>query len=280
MNFFLGLITRCKDEFFIKEFCLYYLSQGVDKIYILDDNSIDKSIYNDISNNPDIIISYQKNMVYRNYKNQMEKVNEVYNQIKNDFKWIISVDVDEFITTKKNLNKTIKQELETTFKDYDCIKIPWVMFGSGGQKKNPKSILESNIYRWNHDIEHPYPMKFAKFKCRYNKIEVKCIFKTNKFEIIHVHTPKKPLERVNIINSINLSRSNLTPFYNNLREEDIKNAYLVCHHYRIISEENSINKVKQSNLYRRLKITLNHLNLFDYSEIKDETLKNKINFNI
>lgn len=42
---FLGLITRCKDEFFIKEFCDYYKSQGVDKIYIIDDDSDDKTIY-------------------------------------------------------------------------------------------------------------------------------------------------------------------------------------------------------------------------------------------
>ena len=34
---FLGLITRCKDEFFLKEFVDYYLSEGVDHIYILDD---------------------------------------------------------------------------------------------------------------------------------------------------------------------------------------------------------------------------------------------------
>lgn len=121
-------------------------------------------------------------------------------------------------------------------------------------------------------------MKFPKFKCRYNKIEVKCIFKTNKFQNIDVHIPKNPITKVKIINGINLSRSNLNPFYKNLREIDIENGFLVCHHYRIISEENSLNKVKQSNLYKRLKITLKHLKLFDYSEIKDETLKNKINF--
>ena len=45
-KYFLGLITRCKDEFFVKEFCDYYISQGVCKIYILDDDSNDKSIYN------------------------------------------------------------------------------------------------------------------------------------------------------------------------------------------------------------------------------------------
>ena len=56
---FVGLLTRCKDEFFIKEFCDYYLSQGVDEIYIIDDDSNDKSIYNDI-NDYRIIIIYEK----------------------------------------------------------------------------------------------------------------------------------------------------------------------------------------------------------------------------
>ena len=55
---FLGLITRCKDEFFIKEFCDYYLQQGVDKIYVIDDNSNNKSIYNKIINNKNIIIFF------------------------------------------------------------------------------------------------------------------------------------------------------------------------------------------------------------------------------
>ena len=43
--FFLGLITKCKDEF-----CDYYLSKGVNKIFIIDDNKVEiiyeKSIFN------------------------------------------------------------------------------------------------------------------------------------------------------------------------------------------------------------------------------------------
>ena len=35
---FLELITRYKYDFFIKEFCDYYLSQGIDKIFVIDDN--------------------------------------------------------------------------------------------------------------------------------------------------------------------------------------------------------------------------------------------------
>ena len=36
---FWAVLTRCKDEFFIKEFCEYYIAQGADKIYVIDDNS-------------------------------------------------------------------------------------------------------------------------------------------------------------------------------------------------------------------------------------------------
>ena len=53
---FLGLITRCKDEFFVEEFCNYYLKQGVDEINIIDDNSVDKTIYTKLLDNKNINI--------------------------------------------------------------------------------------------------------------------------------------------------------------------------------------------------------------------------------
>ena len=62
----LGLVTRCKDEFIIEDFCLYYISQGVDKIFIIDDNSEDKSIYNNLLHNNKIEIIYGTNIIHRN----------------------------------------------------------------------------------------------------------------------------------------------------------------------------------------------------------------------
>ena len=176
---FLGLITRCKDEFFIKEFCDYYLSQGVDKIFVIDDDSIDKSIYDKITDKR-VNIIYEKNLFSGD---EMKIANKYYKQIKDKFKWIISVDVDEFITSRKNLNYTIKDELTTTFKDVDCIKVPWVMMSCNNRQKNPKSILLENTYRWNHNNKHPYKNKVHKFRCRHDKIEVKCIFKTENLKI-------------------------------------------------------------------------------------------------
>jgi hypothetical protein len=264
--FFLGLITRCKDEFFIKEFCDYYLSQGVNKIFVIDDNSNDKSIYDNIDDNR-IKIIYEKNIIKTNYANKL------YKEIKSNFKWMIYCDVDEFITTKKNITNTIKDELNTTFKDVDCIKIPWVMMSCNNKDKNPNSILLENTYRWNHNKKHPH--KIQKFRCRYDKIEVKCIFKTDKFNSIWDHHPKEKSTNVLIVDSISKEKQQLTPFYKNLRENKIENGILLCYHYRIISKENSINKLKNNLWYIQNGYTIDDLMSSDYPEIIDETLKNK-----
>lgn len=167
-KYFLGLITRCKDEFYIKEFCDYYLKQGVDKIYVIDDNSADKSIYHNLTD-PKVHIIYAANIIKSNYANTL------YGAIRKEFTWMIYVDVDEFITTKKNIQNTIRDELQTTFANYDCVKIPWVMMACNKRRMNPQSVLLENVYRWNHDLRHPHPVR--KFRCRYQGIETKSIFK-------------------------------------------------------------------------------------------------------
>ena len=42
---------------------------------------------------------------------------------------------------------------------------------------------------------------------------------------------------------INKKEDKLNSFYENLRENDIKNGILLCYHYRIISNENNINVI-------------------------------------
>lgn len=261
------MITRCKDEFFIEEFCNYYLNQGVDKIYIIDDDSVDKSIYKNLTSD-NITIIYESNIIKNNYANIL------YKRIKHNFLWMIYCDVDEFITTKKFINHTIRDELEIIFKDSDCIKIPLVMMSSNYIENNPKSVLLENTYRWNHDKRHKNSI-IPKFRCRYNSIEVKCIFKTKKYKSIWDHHPKNNIGRCKVVDSINNNEQVLSAFHDNLRESDIKRGLLLCYHYRIISKENCINKLKTNKWYIDDGYTLANLLSFDYPEIIDNTLKNK-----
>ena len=69
------------------------------------------------------------------------------------------------------------------------------------------------------------------------------------------------------------TKQQLDPFYKNLREIDIKEGYLLCYHYRIVSIENCLNKIKNNLFYKKYK--LKDLLSNDYPEIIDETLKYK-----
>lgn len=283
---FLGLITRCKDEFFVKEFTDYYLSQGVDTIYILDDNSNDKSIYDNITDNR-VVIKYKKQIVHEGDWKGMKVVNNLYNRIRDNFEWIIFVDVDEFITTKKNFDKTIRDELKTTFKDFDYIQIPWVLMSST-LDKNPASVLDSIVYRRNQDIKHDNPTGIGKFDCSYDGILCKYIIRTKKFNLLATHTGKEPIKKPIYAcgvtgKEIDTSQEGLGKFLN-LREKNIKGGYLLCYHYRIISKENTINKHNNSYWYDRIISNENIINKIMkvyLPEVKDETLKikkNKLNF--
>jgi len=262
----IGLITRCKDEYFIKEFCDYYLNQGIDSIYVIDDDSNDKSIYEEIKDNAKISILFDKNIIHKG------SIHSLYKKIRLSYEWMIYVDVDEFITTKKHLNRTIKEELEITFKKADCIKIPWVMMSCNSIEKSPKSILETNTTRWNHDLKHPNET-YRKFRCRYKSIESKSIFRPLYFESIRDHIPLHPTKKVKAYNGVTNKKMNIQSFHSNLREKDIHNGYLLCYHYRIISKENCINKIKNNEFYS--KYQPEELLATDYNEIYDETLKIK-----
>lgn len=167
--------------------------------------------------------------------------------------------------------------LETTFKDCVCVKIPWVIMSSNSIEKNPNSLLKTNTYRWNHDKTHiNKQINIPKFRCRYQKIEVKCIFKPLYFNNIFMHHPLDPNKKINtiqIVESIRKSPQKLDSFYYGLREKDIKEGYLLCYHFRIISKENCLQKIKHNLFYK--KYSLNDLLSFDYPEIMDTTLKNK-----
>jgi len=269
MSKFIGLIVRCKNEPYVTEFVNYYINQGVDYIYILDDDS-NKVIYKDVINNKKVTIIFDKDIMNK------KSINLVYNVIKNNYSWIIYVDMDEYITTKKNSDLTIREELETTFKNCVCVKVPWVMMSCNSNKKNPDSLLKTNIYRWNHDKKHENTITSEhKFRCRYKRIEVKCIFKPQYFNNISDHHPTEPTtSNIKIVDSIYKSKQELDTFYDNLREKDINDGYLLCYHYRIISIENCLNKIKENIWYK--KYSIDDLLSSDYPEIIDKTIKQKL----
>ena len=291
-----AVITRCKNEFFIREFCEYYLSQGADDIYIVDDGSTNMDIYaglwsrknihihrvNDTFDIPDglhtwgEVINKQIACTY-----QMRYVNDIFQSIRNDYHWVTVVDADEFITTKLNPDRTIVEELNTTFSQSDCIKIPWVVMCCNGKKNNPSSLLKEITHRWNHDTQHEQLSNMPKkFQCGYKEIDVKSIFKTNGHvkDIVSPHYPRVGAHRrgqLAIVNGVTNTEENTGTSFKDLREIHVKYGYLLCYHYRTISTEYCNSKLDSSLLYQHKSVTIEQMMSIDIPEIVDTTLANK-----
>jgi hypothetical protein len=281
---FLTIILRVRNEnLFLESFVKHYFAEGVDEIYILDDNSTQPF--------PDYVLNHPNVHIYEStyFKIQHEKLLDaqlLYNHVVRDkTEWLMFVDADEFITTRRNHEKTIREELETTFKNADLIKIPWIMFGSNGQDRNPKHILLDTTWRWNHDLPHPHPdeaMKIWKHrKCKLDKIEVKSIFRVSKFNKLTTHCPSQPVGIVNIVDGVDnidnyMNEPETEIWYHNLREESIERAYLACNHYRNISLEQMEQKANDSHLpLYRVENCVQLQQASDFSEKEDMLLKHK-----
>jgi hypothetical protein len=270
------LIVRCKDEPFIHEFVEYYMNEGVDRILIYDDNS-KKEAYDKIN---DKFLPHVEIMKSEASCSTLEKLNDQFNncyeKIQN-YDWVIYVDADEYITSKDG--KNIRTHLETTFAGFDYIKIPWVMMARNKRVKNPKSLLQDVIHRWNHDIKHIPKIKSttSKFRSMYNAILTKAIFNPKKFKKLQPHGPIPPtdLESVKAVDSVHLKPFEMIPghkFYNAFREHHISSAILLCYHYRFCSEEHVYYKHENTvHNFENIKACLN----YDYPDLIDTTLRDK-----
>lgn len=282
---FLSILTRCRDEFFVKEWVDYYLSQGVDSIYIVDDDSEDKSIYDFASNKEyeNVNIIYEK----RNYANtttvqqwaldKNSPSNKIFkSKIRGNYKWMIYCDVDEFIVTKKHFNLTIRERLQKIENNVTSIAIPWVLMSGAKFSKNPKSVLREVVYRHDHDKKHPHPV--GKFRCRYDEIEYKTIFKPNEFEYLQDHEPI-PAGLDLLVNGCSLKPERLQRDqfrFLNLRNKDIETGEFLCYHYRYISDEYAKNKLSTNGWYINDGYSFEDLKSSSYPEIYDDTLLRKM----
>jgi len=289
MRKYLSILTRCRDEFFIKEWCDYYLSQGIEEIHIVDDDSEDKSIY-DFADTPayknvNIIFSerlfgHLDTHTHFDQQKKGDKINTIYTSLRHRYKWLIYCDVDEFIATKRNSDMKLIEQLrwiDAEKPHIDSIQVPWIFMSGLEFKNNPKNILKEILYRHDQDKKHPHSAK--KFECRSEKIETKAIFKCDKVSIIKDHGPfiaHSIRNRPEVISSIDLCHKRMSRwFFKNLRNDDIENAYFICYHYRYISEENCIHKLKTNGWYINDGYSLQDMKTSTYPEIYDDTMLKK-----
>ena len=167
----LCLLATFKNETMnLKIWIEHYLWQGVDKIYLIDNNSTDNPMpilqpYIDRG-----VVDYTFNpKKHSQVGNYIELINN--KELTNITKWLIICDLDEFYY---GFPKILKETLNE-FEEYDVIYSNWKMFGTCGLKKHPEDIRKS-------------------INCREPKLNVftKMIIQIKKINIndIEIHTMK------------------------------------------------------------------------------------------
>ena len=267
---FLALIVRYLNEPFFDEFVEYYLREGIDTVFVLYDVDSTIPISYETQFNPRVVVIQSTNFK----KRQVQDVNQVFlKRVKHKYTWVIFLDCDEFISTIKNKDTTIRDQLEHTYSHADCVQIPWVMMSCNNREKDPPSILQYLTTRWNHNLKHPHPHKWEKGRCRFKQIEVKSISKCDKIDGLMLQHPIGG--QLITMESVNNQYIQISPFFKNLREENIQNANMVCFHYRIFSLESVRRKMVHNKLDGYKLKNLQFLLQSDYSEINDNFMKEK-----
>ena len=162
---FLCSITRVRDEHVkLRSFIRHQLREGFDRVLILDDRSEPSLTAEDprveIMRVDLTLIPEQRARDGEPYirpdKANMPYIESIVQERLIDCTWVAYVDVDEFITTRRNEERSTRDELLMSFSKYDAIHVPWIFYGN---KLDPDVRIEEDValevlWRWNHSLHH------------------------------------------------------------------------------------------------------------------------------
>ena len=120
------------------EWIEYHRIIGIDKFYIYDNESTD--------NTKDILQPYIESGIveyiyFPGEKMQIPAYTHFIKHFKNETKWAITIDLDEFIVSKKQPFLSFLENQPDTIAQ---ILVPWVFFGSNGHIKRPDGLVIEN----------------------------------------------------------------------------------------------------------------------------------------
>ncbi|WP_462247694.1 glycosyltransferase family 2 protein [Ekhidna sp.] len=151
---YLSIVAIFKNEaHIIDEWIAHYINEGVDHFYLIDNGSNDSYLEKIQSYLDQGIIS----LIIDDEKwAQVKLYNQYVLPLKHRSEWLIVCDLDEFIYARNGYN-TIREYLESRPNSIAMVRVPWKMFGSNGNKKQPVSVIDSFTKRCEYinEVEHP-----------------------------------------------------------------------------------------------------------------------------
>ena len=120
----------------IREWCQHYFDEGIDQIFLIDNNSTDdyKSQISQFGNKVVVVKDSKRHA-------QDELYNRHFLKKAKTFDWVIVVDLDEFLYSRSPW-PTIKAYLANAPKKIGKITLLWKMFGSNKHDRQPASIVK------------------------------------------------------------------------------------------------------------------------------------------
>jgi hypothetical protein len=140
-NHDLAIMTVVKNEgAYLEEWINFHLKQGVQYIYIFNHNSSD--------NTSKILLPYIKNLQVQEINIDMttsfvqELVLKHFLAMRPAFRWIMFIDVDEFVYHKSGENLV---QFLNKFSQEDCLKFSWRNFGTSNHLLKPEGKVIDNF---------------------------------------------------------------------------------------------------------------------------------------
>ena len=152
----------------IREWCLHYLEEEVDHIFLIDNNSTDgyRQQIDDLITDGKVTL-----LVDATRYNQDDIYRRQLSMYLASCEWMAILDLDEFLYGR---NCTLAGYLKRLGPDIGAVKLAWKQFGSSGRVKQPSGIVQGFFQRgaWGYD-----------------DINVKTIFRTNAVTQLQIHAP-------------------------------------------------------------------------------------------
>ena len=266
------LITSAKmEELYIRDWIDYYLSMGIDKIIINDNNKPDYEyplvpIIKDYIDSGKVIVEryYDTHSLEKEISEKELKfvITYLYNKYKNECDWFLKMDIDEYLEIKETNNDIKKFLSQDKFIGKNIIVFPWLLY-----KVKPEYLKHYNTLP---NSERFTPMTLETHNYYKHKTNFKYVVKSD--EMIHAcstHLPSNTNGDENNVYDISKivfangdcvdlgyvgqkSDVSYTSTKTNLEYRNyLKSLYKIAtiHHYRIKSDEEFFMQFEKMELY-------------------------------
>jgi hypothetical protein len=228
----IAVVTRVKNEPYVETFVRYYLAEGVDDIFLLDDDSdqftedlrrVHRLPQVTVISARDIRTGVTDSWTRWNATGDRamrlcasRSAGEAVRQLSREdpvrrmylhwiaprYDWLINVDADEFMLPSAPVR--LRELLSSVFADVDCVLCPWLQFGFSDRAQDPPDLLRDNVRRVDLDAARRSLVHGAD---RWSKglggaLQRKCMFRPSAFALWMDHEPLLPVRDVTFFDAV------------------------------------------------------------------------------